>query len=171
MSVRPPFLRGMTGCVSEVLRHEPGGPRKWTRTPSGRCQRESDRLDRREGEAREEEEPRRQGREDRRCVGRDEGMRVRPRLPEATQWLRGEGCRDDPEEGPRRQAREEDPKRQDDVRSGEEAREYARRPGDPEPNDEGPFPDGRVRGDVRHLVDPEDPRHEEAQGYREDDGG
>src|SRR6266540_3399878 len=101
MSVRPPFLRGMTGCVSEVLRHEPGGPRKWTRTPSGRCQRESDRLDRREGEA----------------------------------------------------------------------REYARRPGAPEPNDEGPFPDGRVRGDVRHLVDPEDPRHEEAQGYREDDGG
>src|SRR2546426_12372975 len=98
-------------------------------------------------------------------------MRVRARLLESLDGLPREWSADEGEKGPRCEARKYDAQHEDEVRGSDDPAEHGRGSRDPESNDERPLPDRRVRGDVRDLVDPEDPRHEETQGDRQDDRG
>src|SRR6266540_4271458 len=123
----------------------------------------------RDREPDEQQDTRREGRHDHPGVRGDQGVRVRPRLLEPRQRLPREGQGEHGEEGPWRQAREDDAEDEDEVRGPDDPAEHGRRARDAEPHDEGPLPHGAVRGDVRDLVDPQDPRHEEAEGNRQDD--
>src|SRR2546422_5537701 len=98
-------------------------------------------------------------------------MRVRARLLESLDGLPREWSADEGEKGPGREARKYDAQHEDEVRGSDDPAEHGRGSRDPESNDERPLPDRRVRGDVRDLVDPQDPRHEETQRDGEDDRG
>ena len=97
------MARGIGESSRETRTH------RW-RADSGNDNNEAmpDRLQLGHGEADEEEDPRHQGGEDHAGIGRNEDVRVRSRLLQATERLDGQGGRDEREEGPGREAGEED---------------------------------------------------------------